>query len=271
MPLYFTDKKRRWPPSKPVQYIIACTLLLIGLIVLCSWLFLRFVYTEPVPSDPTVDSSDHSSEDLPNASYCLIIVEDVGYERFALVKTVPKETSVSVAALSPTLETAEGPLYGVLKKHGPAHTAQLIAQQMSLSTLHYLSFSITDIETLFTRLGENLPFAIPEEIAYKDENGATIRLKAETHKLTPNQISSLLRYTQWENKDHEYHLAADLTVALINQCLRPNKSLKGYFELLSNTAVTDLRIDHFNKYLIGLEHLAANNGGAIATRTETLE
>ena len=239
MPLYFTDKKRRWPPSKPVQYIAACTLLVIGLIVLGSWLFVRFVYTESDPADQTPqDPSIVDINDLPETSYCLIIVEDDGYERFALVKTSPKEASVSVAPLSPMTETEDGRLYSLLKKYGPSRTTQAIARKLGLPSLHYMAFSTDDVEILFTRLGESLQFHVPEEVTYTDENGATIRLETGSHKLTPTQIASLLRYTKWENKDNEAALASDITAAAINQCLRPDKSLKGYFELLSNTSVT---------------------------------
>jgi len=269
MSLQFRDKKKRWPPSKPVQYILACTLLVLALLLLGTWLFIRFVYTEAPPDTEPQDSSSIDNEPG-DTSYCLINLEDVGYERFALVETSPKENAVTVTPIDPSYATAEGELYALLKKQGLTRTAQIVGQTMNIPTLHYLSFSISDAETLFTRLGENLSYALPEAVSYKDENGATVRLPAEEQKLTPTQIAALLRYTQWENTDHEVRLVADLTVALINQCLRPNKSLKGYFELLSNTSVTDLRIDQFNAYSASLEYLAANNDGTLAQRAATI-
>ncbi len=270
MSLHFRDKKRRWPPSKPVQYVLVGLSVLLALALLGGWLFLRFVYTEPTPEDNPSDSSVTDEIELSGTSYCLIIIEDVGYERFALVKTVPKNTSISVTPLSPTFETDAGALYALLKKYGPAQTAQLVAQSFDIPNLHYMSFSITDAENFFTRLGENLRFSIPEDITYKDENGATIRLKAEEHKLTPNQIAALLRYTQWADTANETDLAAHLVTSLVNQCLRSDKSLKGYFELLSNTSVTDLRIDQFNAYRSSLEYLASKNEGAIAKVTSSV-
>lgn len=270
MSLQFRDKKKRWPPSKPVQYILSCLLVVVALAVLIGWLYIRFVYTEPTPENTSPDSTITGEVELGDASYCLVIVEDVGYERFALMKTVPQDTAISVTPLSPTFETKDGVLYALLKKYGPAQTAQFVAQALDLPSLHYVSFSITDVENFFTRLGENLRFTIPEDISYKDENGATIRLKAEEHKLTPNQIAALLRYKQWESTANEIDLTARVVTALVNQCLRPDKSLKGYFELLSNTAVTDLRIDHFNAYRSSLEYLASKNDGAIAEVTSSV-
>ena len=267
MPLYFTDKKRRWPPSKPVQYILAVALLIIAVAVLVGWLFVRFIYAEPQPdSTPTEDTADISKEDLPDAGYCLIIVEDTGCERFALVQSDPKNQKITVSALSPNTQTGEGELTELFKKRGPSHTAQVVAQTMNLSTVHYMSFSIADIETLFTRLGVNLQFTVPEDVTYKDTNGATVYLTAESRKLTPSQIASLLRYDQWENNENGDNLAADITTAVINECLRTGKSLKGYFELLANTSATDLRIDQFNAYLIGWEYLASINQGTVAQR-----
>lgn len=270
MSLHFRDKKKRWPPSRPVQYLLACLLALIAIAILGGWLYLRFVYTEPTPQDSIQGSSITDEVELGDTSYCLIIVEDVGYERFALVKTAPQDTAISVTPLSPTFETADGALYALLKKYGPAQTAQFVAQALDIPALHYMSFSITDVENFFTRLGESLQFTIPEDVSYKDENGATIRLKAESHKLTPNQIAALLRYTQWTQTENETDLAAHVVTALVNQCLRSNNSLKGYFELLSNTAVTDLRIDQFNAYRSSLEYLAAKNEGSIAKVTSSI-
>ena len=270
MPLHFTDKKTHWPPSKPVQYILAFSLLLVAILVLGGWLYFRFVYIESNEPNTNPNSATADVQELPHSSYSLVIVEDANYERFALVKASPKDDSITVTPISPMMNTNEGELRNLLKKHGAAHTAKIVAESLNIPEIHYVSFSITDVETFFTRLGINLTFDVPENVSYQDENGATIRLAAETHRLTPNQIVSLLRYTQWENLDNEVTLAADITAAVMNQCLLPNKSLKGYFELLSNTATTDLRIDQFNAYLLGLEHLVSLNDGDLVHRTETI-
>ena len=269
MPLYFTDKKRHWPPPKPVQYILAITLLIIALLVLGGWLFIRFVYTAPQSEETPQDESVISQDDLPDFGNCLIIVEDAGAERFALVKTAPKDRQITVTALSPDTTTGDGTLRDVLKKYGPSRAARSIADTLDIATIHYMSFSIADIETLFSRLGVNLQFSLPEEIAYDDENGATVHLEAEVRKLTPTQIASLFRYDQWEKESNRVNLAADVVTAAINELLLPGKSLKGYFELLSNTSVTDLRIDQYNAYVIGWEYLASVNQGAVAQRTDS--
>lgn len=265
MALTFVDKKKRWPPPKPVQYILAVSVLLAAVALLAGWLWVRFIYTAPVDTD-TPDIAPTETE-LPDVSYCLIVIEDVGYERFALIQSDPRGESVSVAALSPTMTTDSGTLASTLQKYGAARATQAVASALQIPVSHFLSFSIADMQNLFTKLGENLQFSLSEEVTYHDENGATVRLTTDKRALTPKQIVAILHHTEWNATENGVNIAADLTAAVINQCLRPKRSLKGYFELLSNTANTDLRIDHYNAYLSGLEHLASVNNGDLAKRT----
>lgn len=267
MALSFTDKKKRWPPPKPVQYALAILALLTAVAVLAGWLYIRFIYTES-PNDGTTDDTIQVETELPDPAYCLVVIEDVGYERFALVKADPKNNTVSVMALPASMDTGSGTLTTVLQKYGATRTVQAAASALDLPITHFLSFSIADVQNLLTKLGENLQITLSEEVTYRDENGATVRLTADKRALTPKQITAVLRHSQWESEENGVNVAADLTVALINQCLRPKRSLKGYFELLSNTAYTQLRIDNYNAYIVGLEHLASINDGNLAKRTD---
>lgn len=266
MSLTFVDKKKRWPPSKPVQYVLAVLILLIAISLLVGWLYVRFIYTTPVDTDTTDNASPIETE-LPDASYCLIIIEDVGYERFALVKADPISESISVTPLPSSMTTSDGTLAVVLQKNGAARVTQAVAAALDIPVFNFLSFSIADVQNLFTKLGENLQFTLSEEVVYRDENGATVHLTTDKRALTPKQITAILQHTEWSAEENNVNIAADLTAALINQCLLPTRSLKSYFELLSNTANTNLRIDHYNSYLAGLEHLASVNaasGGNVA-------
>ena len=266
MPLTFVDKKKHWPPSKPVQYLLATLALLIAVAVLIGWLYIRFIYTDPASDDATDDNA-HTGVELPNTAYCLIIIEDAGYERFALVTADPKSETVSVTGISPALITDNGTLATTFQKHGAARTTQAVSSLLDIPVSNYLTFSISDVQNLFTKLGENLQFTLSEEVTYRDENGANVTLAVDKRTLTPKQISAILYHTAWKSREVGVNVAADLTAALINQCLRPKRSLKSYFELLSNTAYTNLRIDNYNAYLTGLEHLAAVNDGDLAVCT----
>lgn len=267
MPLTFVDKKKHWPPPKPVQYLLAILVLCAAVAILAGWLYVRFIYTEPAGTD-TSDNTTRTETELPDASYCLIVIEDAGYERFALIKADPLGESVSVMALSPSTETDNGTFAHVLQKHGAARVTQTVASHLNIPVTNFLSFSIADVQNLFTKLGENLQCTLTEEVTYRDENGAIVRLTADKRALTPKQITAVLRHTEWKTEENSTNVAADLSAALINQCLRPKRSLKGYFELLSNTAHTNLRIDHYNAYLSGWEHLASVNDGDLAKRVE---
>ena len=267
MPLTFVDKKKHWPPPKFVQYILAVLALLVAIAVLVGWLYVRFIYTESAGPD-TPDDPTQIEAELPDTSYCLIMIEDAGYERFALVKTDPVSSTVSVTAIAPSMNTDNGTLASVLQKYGSTRAVQAVAATLDVPVTNFLSFSIADVQSLFTKLGENLQCALSEEVTYRDENGATVRLTADKRALTPKQITAVLRHTEWKTAENGVNVAADLTTALINQCLRPKRSLKGYFALLSNTANTNLRIDHYNAYLAGLEHLASVNNGDLAKRTD---
>ncbi len=262
MPLYFT-KPRRWPPSKPVQYAVSVIAILAALALLITWLALGFGGNDATQSDSTTDGTEKPVV-LPDSAYCMVIIKDVGYERFALVESDPNGGVIEITPMSPTTEFNGTALANILQKQGPIGVTKAIAALTNLPVSHYLSFSIANAENFFTKLGENLSFTLSEEIAYKDDNGATVRLRAESLQLTPKQIAALLQYQQWENAQAYDTICAEITAAVINQCLMPDRSLKGYFELLSNHASTDLRIDHFNAYQTGLEHLASVNDGKIA-------
>ena len=264
MPLIFT-KKRRWPPSKPVQYILACIAVVAALSLLIGWLVIGFGENNNNPSHTKGD--DDVSPTLPGTSYCMVIIKDVGYERFDLVEAIPSKDAITVVGISPVTAIDGNTLASILQKQGPAGATTAVANFMQLPVQHYLSLSIADTEELFTKLGENLTFSLSEDVAYVDENGATVNLAADTIHLTPKHITALLKHQDWLNSARYDTVIAALTAATLNQHLKDERSLKGYFELITNTTTTDLRIDHFNAYLAGLEHLASVNDGDLAKFT----
>ena len=102
MPLYFTDKKKRWPPSKPVQYLLAGGALLLAVAILVGWLLLRFVYTdEPGANTPNATTTTSTQTiELPDNSYCLFIIEDACQAHGALYKGRKAGTIGDCAAFS---------------------------------------------------------------------------------------------------------------------------------------------------------------------------
>lgn len=267
MPLYFTDKKKRWPPSKPVQYILATIALLLAISLLVGWLLLRFVYTnEPgtKPSDTTTTTSSTQIE-LPDAAYCVFIIEDKGYERFALIKLEPANNRITVDAIPATLPINEQEtLAKMYQRAKAAEIVRAIAKHYQLPIEHYISLSIAELEKFILRWDGSLRMAPPEEMVYQDEKGKDRPLHAEITAMTPQQIEAMLKNTHWKNEASGVGLAADLAAALFNQMLTPNRDLQKCFSSIS--AHSNLKIHHFTTYRKALEHLANQNSGTIAQR-----
>ena len=264
MPLYFTDKKKRWPPPKPVQYVLAALALLTAVGILLMWL--RFF--APSSSTPDSDKSgttttSQTEQELPKDGYCLLIIEDIGYERFALMKFAPTSERITVQPISPDLSIS--PTETVAQMYQRTKAAQVVralATHYQLPLEHFVPLSTAELEALISDLGGSLHMAPPEAISYRDENGITVRLPAEKNAMTPKQITAMLRYTQWKNEQSHLQLTTNLTVALLNHILTPTRDLNQLFNKLAE--YTSVRVHHFNKFRDGLAHLAALNDGSLA-------
>ena len=265
MPLYFTDQKKRWPPSKPVQYFLAGMALVLAVGILIGWLLLRFVYTDDVqepPKSTTTTSATQIESELPDTGYCLFIVKDAGYEHFALIRFAPAQNAVTVQGIPSTLPISGTETVAQLyQRTKEANVTNAIATYYQLPLKHYISLSIQELESLVSRWTGSIQLTLAEEITYRDENGVTVRIPATASTLTPKQMAATLRYTQWKNDDSQSHLSAELTVALLRYVLNPNRDLnKCYMDIADNTS---LLIQHFNAYYPGLAHLAAQDSNTI--------
>lgn len=268
MALYFT-KKRRWPPSKPVQYILASLGLILAIIILTSWLIIRYQRTSSTPSTEQETTTTIPVEQATEIGHSLLIFDLEGAERFVLVQTNPNRNQVSVVPLPSNMTDSDGCLLSeAIHRHGAPKVTASVAEALDLPIHHYLSFSAKGIEQFLAQLDNGVLFKIPEQVVFTDENGATIRLSAGEHRLSAGQVRSLLEYKEWKKSKSRENLAADLTVEIFNQYLVEGRSLEGYFASLSNATVTDLRIDNFNDYRSALAQLAAHNTGALCHRID---
>lgn len=267
MPLYFTDKRKRWPPSKPMQYLLAGGALLLAIVILVGWLLLRFVYTdEPGTNTPnTTSTTSTQTIELPDNSYCLFIIEDAGYERFAIIELAPAENRITVDAIPATLQlSANESLAQMYQRTKAAQIVRAVANHYQLPLEHYVSLSIAELEGLIRTWGSSLRMAPPEEMVYQDEKGKDRVLYAESTAMTPQQIEAMLRNTEWKSEASNNGLAADIAAALFNQMLTPNRNLQQCFSDLS--AHTSWKIHHFTNYQKALNHLANQNDGHIAEK-----
>lgn len=266
MALYFT-KKRRWPPSKPLQYILALLGLVLAFIILGSWLIIRYHRSAPTPPTEQTPTTTVPVEQATELGHCLLVFDLDGAERFVLMQTNPKLNCITVAPIPNAMTDGDGcSLTEALHRHGAPLVTATVADALNLPVEHYLSFSAKGVEQCLGQLDNGILFKIPEQVTYTDENGATIRLSAGEHLLSAGQVRSLLEYTGWKKTKNRDNLAADLTTAVLNQYLMEGRSLEGYFAALSNAAVTDLRIDNFNDYRGALAQLAQHNTGNLCRR-----
>lgn len=273
MPLYFTDKKRHWPPPKPVQYLLATLALIVAGTILVGWLLLRFVYTDdeqtPTKSTTGTTTTTQVQSVFPDNAYCLFIIEDAGYEGFALIEFAPNDNRITVDAIPANLQLSENETIAQMYQRTKAtQTTQAIAEHYQLPLEHYISLSIAEMEKLVMNWGGSLRMAPPEEISYKDENGATVHLPAEVNAMSPKQVTAILRNTNWRNEESGIVLAADLAAALLNQNLTDKRDLSRCFSDISSH--TNLKIHGFTNYQKALNHLASLNDGAIAQRGAVL-
>ena len=268
MALYFT-KKRRWPPSKPTQYVLAVLGLIIAIVILSSWLIVRYHRSAPVTPPEQEPSTTAPVEKITEIGHSLLIFDLEGIERFVLIQTNPNTNQISVVPLPSNMTDDDDCLLSeAIHRHGAPQVTATVAETLDLPVRHYLSVSAKGIEQFLGQLDNGILFRIPEQVTFTDENGATIRLSAGEHRLSAGQVRSLLEYTGWKKEKSRVNLAADLTVAVLNQYLVEGRSLEGYFASLSNACVTDLRIDNFNAYRDALAQLAAHNAGNLCHRVD---
>lgn len=264
MPLYFT-KPKRWPPSRPVQFILAFLVLLVVLVVLGAWLFIGYRQSiGPGQSDGSDTSLPVSAEPLAGTANSLLIINESGHEQFVLIQANPAAGRMAVAPVPATLRATDGStLADTLRKHGSASAKETVAAALELPIEHYITLSAAGTETYLGYLENGLTLTLAEDVSYTDANGAKVKLSAGERTLAPGQAAALLRYTDWKSPDNGLAVAADLTAAVLNQYLLPDHSLGGHFAALSNAAQTDLRIDHFNSYRSTLAYLAEQNDGTL--------
>ncbi|MBR5523818.1 MAG: hypothetical protein IKU51_00925 [Clostridia bacterium] len=265
MPLYFT-KPRRWPPSRPVQFVLAFLALLLTLAVLAVWLFIGYRNNKS-PEQPDEGASSAVSEPLAGVGNLLLIINEADHEQFVLIQAAPDAGRMTAVPLPANLDVGDGvTLCDTLRKHGSPRAKQAVATLLELPIKQYITLTAKDAESYFGYLDEGITLTLSEEITYTDKNGATIHLSAGEKTLAAGQAAALLQYTGWKEPENGLNLAADLTVALLNRYLTPLRAMEGHFAALSNAAQTDLRIDDFNAYRSTLAHLAAKNDGNLCRR-----
>ncbi|MBE6806596.1 MAG: hypothetical protein E7527_01085 [Ruminococcaceae bacterium] len=266
MPYYY-KKQKRWDGRKATQYGLAILVLLIGIVILFSWLFIRYQMGSAPDTNEQAPPTTVQQETPTEIGRCLLIFDFDGVERFVLVQTDPAHHRITAVPVASTIADHDGcTLAQALHRHGALSVTNTISKTLDLPTQHYISFTPKGVEDLVNHLDEGILFQVPEKVTYTDENGANIVLSAGEHRLSAGQVRTLLAYTGWNKAVNRSYLAADLVTATLNQYLSENRSLEAQFSIIFNASTTDLRNDNFISYRSALALLAQNNHGTVCQR-----
>ena len=259
MALYFT-KRRRWPPSRPVQFILAFLALALAVVVLIAWLIIGYHRSAPatIPEQQTTTSTQQV-ERVTDIGRCLVILDVEDTRHFLLVQTDPADARISVVNIPANLAMEDTTLSAILKKHGSPRAVQAVANTLDLSLSHYITLDADGIGNFVNQFENGIVYTLPEAVSYVDENGLSARLTAGEHTLTGGQVTGILQYDNWKKKSNRTAAASGLLCALLDQYMTEGFPLRAYFGLLANDAVTDLRIDNFNAYHAALTQITASN------------
>ena len=262
MPLYFT-KPRRWPPSRPVQFILAFLALLVTMALLVLWLFIGYQNAKE-PSKTESTESSAPTDTIAETGNLLLIINEKEHEQFVLIQAAPAAGKMTAVPIPSHLEVNGGTtLAKVLQKQGSPRAKEALADTLGLPIKQYITLSAKNAESYFNYLDDGIGLTLRENVDYTDANGAKVHLSAGDKTLTAAQAAVLLQYADWENPNNGQKIAADLTVSILNRYLTANRSMEGHFAALANVAKTDLRIDDFNAYRSTLAHLAEANDGSL--------
>ncbi len=118
-----------------------------------------------------------------------------------------------------------------------------------------VSFSVNCISNFLVYTGESLSLTLPE---------SAIGLPAGDATLTPDQITDLLRYTEWSSGTViRQRLHAQTVATLINRFLIPSRDINKDFAKLTELCDDRLHISQFVPIREELQTLAAENDGNI--------
>lgn len=263
MPLYL-NPQRKWTGKRILQLSVALLALLAAIAVMVAWMMISHHNNNPAPDDTSIFDSSQYSEPITSVGCSLVILDFTDRAQFVLVQCNAETQSIITMAIPSSLTDEEGnTLSALLKKHGPMRVTNTISTALALPVKHYILWSANGAQSFLKELHKGVTYTLPEDIHYTDENGISVRLSSGEQKLTGSQAAAVLQHSAWSDNAHVLSTAPQMIAAILNQYLLPEQSPKGFFTALSNTAQTDLRIDHFNTFQPVLTHLSQSNHGTL--------
>ncbi len=118
-----------------------------------------------------------------------------------------------------------------------------------------LSFSVDRVADFLVYLGQQITVTLPEP---------ALGLPMGESTLTPDQVTALLRYTEWSaGESGRQRMYAQTVAWLINHCLIPSRNIDTDFAKLTELCDDRLHISQFAVIREELLSLAAENDGSL--------
>lgn len=262
-------KRRFRKPGKKMQYFLAFTALLLAILAVTTWMYVRhrlsLIGSEDGEDDlsSTVSAEQYTAEDKAGL---LVVFTGDEQMRFVLITTDPANAAVTVTAIPDDTATGnDTTLSALYQKHGGARAVSAVATLSKQPVKHYLSISADNAEKWFNRLENGLTVTLSSPLSYPAADGSPTTLSAGEHTLNAVQITALLSYAETPEQ-----ACAELLAAMLQQYLRTGRNLTSDFSFLANATQTNLRIGDFTAYRDALSYLATKNDEGVCTVTASV-
>ncbi len=275
------NKKRSTRPSSSGLLIFVATFI-VSLVVFAGAAILWVKIADiPVPIiNPDTQPSSVTTTAPTNAparfdredrfSVAVYVTDDSGaLQTVSLAMFNPDEDSVDVIGLPSQTVLSRTDNGDTLYKRfsvGGVDSAQMGLNLFFAKTIDYYAvLSYTDVESLFTQLGQSLIFDLPVDVDQQAADGSfSIHLDAGERALTPKQTANLFRYDSWQGGRRERaDMHATLVAAYIDQFVSPSRSISSDYQTLMATADCNLVGQRFAIAEPVLVYLASRNDAGL--------
>lgn len=252
------------PRTRLVAVVGVLLVLIGGLAAWGIWLVGRGSATETSP--PTADPVTGTAALQPAGLSLLLITEDEGEAQgFVLVRLDPVNTRLrTVAFPRETADDNGDRLFEVYDTRGAAGAAAFLRELTGFGADHCGVLTYDGLEELLNRAPAGLTFTLPENLRY-DMADYTIRLDGGTQRLSPTQVTDVLRYPAWNGgRLQRTAIQAQVIAACINQFFTADAMVEdaGY-NAFAGVADTDWLRDAYMAVRPTLQTLAEKNTGEI--------
>ncbi len=227
----------------PVRTAFAAFILALfvfGALILVS----EFVLTEEDTQLVEVDNKNQTLRTL------TLFFHDGEEQLTGIVTVMTDVQSMTIQAVAYPITTAVQNAYAEGKSE---YARMLFDREQNVESDITLSFSVDRVSDFLVYIGQQIPLTIPEP---------ALGLPVGESTLTPDQVTNLLRYSEWSaGETVGQRLYAQTVAWLINRCLIPSRDIDADFAKLTELCDDRLHISQFAVIREELISLATENDG----------